>query len=335
MKKIKIPTPILGPIFKKLAPQIGARIVIEPQWGIVGQIIFANGKKRYFRYTSVDINTLGSAEVSQDKDYANFFMKKMGYPVIVGKPFFSPRWSRTLKSKNNTEAAYDYAKKIGFPVFVKPNSGSQGSAVAKVNDKQELYSALRRIFTKDKVALVQRTVKGKDYRIVVLDNKIISAYQRLPLYITGDGISSAKKLLVKKLHHLRSLGRPAQIKINDWRLGQNLKAQKLNWRSILAKKEKIFLLNNANLSTGGESIDVTKNIHPAFRKLAIKLTKDMGLRLCGVDLMVAGDISQFPKKYWVIEINAAPGLDHYIKTGPEQKKIVEKMYLEVLKAMEK
>lgn len=60
----------------------------------------------------------------------------------------------------------------------------------------------------------------------------------------------------------------------------------------------------------------------------------MGLRLCGVDLMVEGDISEEPTRYFVLEINAAPGLDHYAQTGATQQKIVENMYLEVLKAME-
>lgn len=83
------------------------------------------------------------------------------------------------------------------------------------------------------------------------------------------------------------------------------------------------------------AVDVSGKIHPAFRKLAIELTRDMGLRLCGVDLMIEGDISQKPNVYWILEVNAAPGLDHYVKMGKEQEKIVEGLYLEVLKSMEK
>jgi D-alanine-D-alanine ligase-like ATP-grasp enzyme len=59
----------------------------------------------------------------------------------------------------------------------------------------------------------------------------------------------------------------------------------------------------------------------------------MGLRICGVDLMVDGDIASSPSRYWILEVNAAPGLDHYAKAGKAQKKIVEDMYLKVLKAM--
>lgn len=98
--------------------------------------------------------------------------------------------------------------------------------------------------------------------------------------------------------------------------------------------EIVYLLENANLSSGGEARDVTEDIHPAYAAFAIRLTKDMGLRLCGVDLIVDGDISEKPTRFVVLEINAAPGLDHYVQTGKTQKKIVERMYLRVLKAME-
>jgi D-alanine-D-alanine ligase-like ATP-grasp enzyme len=335
MSKKTIISPIIGPILQKLAPIIGAKIIIEPEWGIVGQIIFKNGKKRYFRYTSLDLNTLGASEIAKDKDYASFFMKKLGYPVITGRTFFSDSWCQAIGSKRNIAAAYAYACQIGFPVIVKPNSGSQGTNVIKVNNKKELYAAMRLVFTQDKVALVQQLIKGRDYRVVVLDKQIISAYERLPFSIIGDGKTNIKNLITRKLRELQNLQRPARLSINDHRLLQKLKEKHLTFISIPKVGERIELLDNANLSTGGESFDVTKNIHPQFKKICIQLTKDMGLRLSGVDLMIEGKISDTPKKYKVIEINAAPGLDHYIRSGAEQEKIVENLYLQVLKAMQK
>ena len=116
---------------------------------------------------------------------------------------------------------------------------------------------------------------------------------------------------------------------------EKLKRQGLKLRSVPAKEERIYLLDNANLSTGGDAVDVTTTAHSAFKQIAIQVTKDMGLRLCGVDLMVAGDITQKPGVYWILEINSAPGLDHYAQAGRTQEKIVEDLYLEVLKSMEK
>ena len=332
MKK-KISSPILAQILKKLAPKIGARVLLEPKWKIVGQIIYKNGKKKYFRYSTVDLNSVGASEISKDKDYATFFMKKMGYPTVPGKSFFSAEWSQAIGSSLGIDAAYWYAKTIGFPVIVKPNSGSQGFGVSLVHNKNDFYKALRFIFKKDKVALVQQVVSGKDYRVVVLDNRVISVYQRVSLNVVGDGLSTIKQLLNKKQKEFIAASRDTQIKSGDPRIFQKLKHQGLSFKSKPVKGERIFLLDNANLSTGGDSLDVTANIHPEFRKIAIKLTKDMGLRMCGVDLMVAGDISEKPKKYWVLETNAAPGLDHYARSGKAQEKIVEDLYLEVLKSM--
>jgi len=336
MKKKKI-TPLLGQVLQKIAPRIGAKVVMEPEWNIVGQIIFKSGRKRYFRYSSLDINRLGSSEIAKDKDYANFFMKRMGYPTIPGsKTFFSDRWANAIGAlERKIGDAYRYAKKLGFPVIVKPNSGSQGIGVSLVHSKREFYRAMRFVFERDRVGLVQKVVSGKDYRLVVIDKKVISAYERVALNVIGDGKSTVLALLQKKQRNFIASSRDTQIKTNDPRIVEKLRHQGLSLQSVTERGSRVYLLDNANLSTGGDSVDVTEKIHPEFRQLAVRLTRDMGLRLCGVDLMVDGDISQKPDKYWILEINSAPGLDHYAKSGKAQEKIVEDLYLEVLKSMEK
>jgi D-alanine-D-alanine ligase-like ATP-grasp enzyme len=302
---------------------------------MVGQITFKSGRRSYFRYNTLDLNPMGSSEIAKDKDFSNFFMKHMGYPIVPGsQTFFSDDWSRAIKSRQNINAAFRYADKLGFPVIVKPNSGSQGSGVSLVHNKLEFYRAVRSIFKKDRVVLVQQPVHGKDYRIVVLDNKVISAYERIPLNVVGDGKSTIKRLLQAKQIQFEASSRDTQIKINDPRIATKLKHQGLSFRSVPEKGQRIYLLDNANLSTGGDSVDVTGQISLAFKELAIKLTRDMGLRLCGVDLMVDGDIKDKPGKYWVLEINSAPGLDHYAKIGGKQEKIVENLYFEVVKHLE-
>ncbi|MBI5221040.1 MAG: cyanophycin synthetase [Candidatus Liptonbacteria bacterium] len=332
MKKKK-PGSLLLDIFRKLAPQVGAKILIEPEWQVVGQVAFRNKRKRYFRGTTVDLNPVGASDIAKDKNYAEFFMRAMGYPTVPGRPFYSAAHCRAIGSRQNIEAAYRYARKIGFPVVVKPNSGTQGIGVAKVHTRREFYRAMRWIFARDRVALVQTPVSGKDYRIVVLDCKVISAYERIPLNVVGNGRSTIRQLLRKKQEQFISTGRDTMIRAEDSRIKLNLKRRGLNFRSVLPRGEKLLLLDNANLSTGGDARDVTGQIHSGFRKVAIRLTRDMGLRFCGVDLMVAGDISRKPERYWVLEVNAAPGLDHYVKTGRAQENIVENMYRQVLLAL--
>lgn len=321
----------------KVGKKIGAKVLLEPHYRHTGQIIYKSGRRRYFRGSCMDINNMGSSEISKDKDYAGFFMGEMGYPIPQGQSFLSNEFSLSLGKRKKAGEEYKYAQKIGFPVIVKPNSKSQGVGVVKVFNKIELNKALKFAFTKDRVVLVQEYLSGKDYRIVVLDKKVISAYQRIPLYVIGDGKSSIKKLVEKKQVFFKEIDRDTIIKPDDFRFIMKLGREKLTMDSILKKGEKVSLLDNANLSTGGDSLDVTHTMHSSWKKIAINLTRDMGLRFCGVDIIIDGDIQENASKtkYKVIEINSAPGLDHYAAIGNKQKMHVESLYLELLKAMEK
>lgn len=319
-----------------MAPKVGAKVVVEPKWKYVAQIIYPNGLVRSLRYLSLDLNSIGSSDIARDKDYAKFFIKKAGYPVAKGETVFSKKRAQAIGSQHTFSFAKKYAQKIGYPVIVKPNSKGQGVAVSLVWNPEELFSSLKEIFKSDHIALIEKYLPGQDYRIVVLDKKIISAYKRVPLSITGNGQDSILKLLKEKQGFFLKDGRDTNINFADRRIQLKLKRAGYKFNSVLLKGEKIYLLDNANLSTGGDSIDVTNNIHSGFKKIAIEITRKMGLRICGVDLMLTtGEISKNPKDcdYYVIEINSAPGLDHYVTTGPKQKKIVESMYLEILKAL--
>jgi D-alanine-D-alanine ligase-like ATP-grasp enzyme len=331
------PAIFLSKLIQKLAPRAGAKVFIEPRFRRAGQIVFKNGRKSYFRNTSLDLNTLGATEVAKDKGYADFFLKRLGYKTLGGKVFLSANFNAAIRAKIGPKDALLYAKKIGYPVIAKPNSLSQGVLVVKCESEKDLKDAIGRICRKDHVYLIQKFVKDfDDYRIVVLDNEIISCYRRSPLSVTGDGVSSIRGLLLKKQKYFLESGRDTRINFRDFRILQNLKHRNLSYSSVLARGKKLYLLDNANLSSGGDSEDVTGIVHASFKDIAIKITCDMGLRMCGVDFFIKGDIAKpLQGNYKVIEINAAPGLDHYASTGTKQKKVVEDMYLKVLKAMGK
>jgi hypothetical protein len=141
---------ILGKMLRRIAPKIGATIQLEPEFGIVGRITFKSGRRSYFRYSTTDLNSMGASEIARDKDYSNYFIKLLGYPIVPGQKFYSPMWGKAIGSpQRNIDAAYKYARKIGMPVIVKPNSGSQGSGVALVHNKREFYKAVRAVFQKD------------------------------------------------------------------------------------------------------------------------------------------------------------------------------------------
>lgn len=182
---------------------------------------------------------------------------------------------------------------------------------------------------------MQQKLSGRDYRVVVLDGAIISAYERIPLSVVGDGKHAVRELLTRVQKRFVSSGRGTHIDLDDPRFVEKLQRQHMTMESVLDEGERIFLLDNANLSSGGESVDVTNLVHAKFREICIRLAHDMGLRLCGVDLLIEGSIEESPKKWWILEVNHAPGPDHYATTGMKQRKIVESLYTRILLSMEK
>ncbi|MBI2644809.1 cyanophycin synthetase [Candidatus Uhrbacteria bacterium] len=323
----------VSPILAKMCVEMGITIHIEPRYGYAGQIVLSDGRKRYFRSTNFDLNPLGASEVAWDKSYAAYFMRLLGYPIIEGRQFLLDWWGERICVDEDVGAALPYARELGYPVIVKPNSKSQGSGVHKVHSDGEMMLAIQSYHEKERVFLVQRFIPWRDYRIVVLDDEVISAYERMPLSVIGDGISSVQRLLDIKQERFIAQGRDTRIKNNDPRIDQRLRRDGRNLTSFVPAGETWQLLDHANLSSGGDARDVTDSIHPMYTELAVKLTRDMGLRYCGVDLFVNGDLASPTDEYVICEINAAPGIDNYASIGADQQKRVEAMYRKIVEAL--
>jgi D-alanine-D-alanine ligase-like ATP-grasp enzyme len=318
----------------RLAARAGATIDLEPRYGFVGKISFPAARTSHFHTQLLDLNPLGSSALAADKDFAAYFLARAGYPVIEGRPFYRAKTARMLGTDENIDAAYRYARSLGWPVIVKPNNSSQGRGVARVSTRADFYRAARAILRDDKVLLVQRFIRGRDYRLVVLDDAVISAYERLPLSVVGDGRSTIRQLFVRKGREFVRTGRDTKLDGRDFRIEAHLREQRLRWSSVLSAGTSATLLANNNLSTGGDAIEALDTIHPDFVKLAAAITAEMGLRLCGVDLMLlSGSLADAPADYAVIEINAAPGLDNYASSGDAQAARVDDLYLAILNAL--
>ncbi|HBB97660.1 MAG TPA: cyanophycin synthetase [Blastocatellia bacterium] len=320
-------------ILSRIAPRIGAKVFLEPDYGFVGEITFTNGKRVLFRDRNFNINPQGSSEIARDKGYADFFLKHYGYNTVEGQTFFSEKLNDRLEIRRTIDDGFQYAKTLGLPVILKPNNLSQGTLVTKVHNKREYYLAAKKILKRTPVMLVQRFYSGNDYRLVVLDNEVISAYQRTALFVVGDGKSTVTELLKLKQRNFVKLGRDTEIDADDFRIRLKLLKMRLTCQSVPTLGAKVVLLDNANLSTGGDAFDVSAKVHPDFCRLAVTITKDMGLRMCGVDI-ITGDIKTTLDRYVVIEINSAPGLDNYASIGAKQRERVDELYLRVLQALE-
>ncbi len=318
-------------IFKALAKRVGCKINLEPTYELAGQIIFPDDRRFYFKSTSREINGPGASEVAKDKGYTRFFMQEMGYKIPRGAIFFSDYWCQINEATNNSLAATKFATDLGYPVVVKPNSGSKGRDVLKAYNKSELEEILKIIFENNNVILIEEYIVGSDYRLVVLDDEVRMAYRRLPLAIVVDGVEDIFTLFNNKRLELHNLNRKVTIEVSDRRIETRLKNfYKVDIHHIPKTGERIVLLENANLSSGGEAIDVTDEIHESYKTVAVKLARDMGLHLAGVDFITTDDITKSITDTTFIEINSSPGLGHYQTLSKEAESRVEDLYYKIL-----
>ncbi len=320
-------------IFKKVATEMGATVLIEPEYELIGHITFKNGKKSVFDNTRLNVNGFGSAYLAKDKAFSNYFLQQFGYKVTEGKTFFNEKICATIPNPRNIHDGWNYVQELGLPVIVKPLNLSLGILVTKVYEKSEYYDVAEKIFNIHPGLIVERFYTGNDYRILAFNDEVLAAYQRIPLSVTGDGNSTILQLIQIKREKLIQTGEKILIDLEDFRIIKKLQQQNLTLESVIAKDNIVYLLDNANLSTGGDSVDFTDSIHPDFQQLAINITKDMGLKLAGVDILTS-DITKPLVDYTLLEVNAAPGLAHYASLGKRQTQKVEDLCYKIMQALE-
>lgn len=267
-------------------------------------------RQRRVRATITDATSCLAVDIAGDKALAKEILRTSGIPVPAGG------LAATLPE------ALEIAAEIGYPVVAKPVDGNQGKGVAlDIRTPEDLRAAyeVARSFS-DRV-IIERYIRGRHYRIVVVGKRVVAASERLPAQVVGDGVRTVSELVaavnadpLRGEEHERPLTR---IKI-DAVAELVLAKQRLTPASIPAAGQVVLLRENANLSTGGTAIDVTDRVHPDNRELALRIARLIGLDVCGVDLVmddIARPLSEATGA--VIEVNAAPGIrmHHYPAQG--------------------
>lgn len=315
-------------------------IDFEPAYGYVARINYDNGSHRVTYGNDLGLNTGAASELAKDKGHSKFMLKTIGVRVPRGKEFLLPSWASRVRESprqaTNTEireaneADTYITQSFGYPAYVKPIDGSKGTGIYKVYNPDELFAAFDALEEKKiRLALVEEPVDLPDYRIVTLDNELISAYRRVPLSVVGDGNTSIATLLGNLQGTYVTNGRDTRIAVDDLRITTHLNRAGLNIHSVPGRHEVVTLLPISNLSTGGVAVDVSDEINEHWVELARYVAQNFNLRLCGLDLACA-DITDPSAASAVFEVNASPGLDHYALSGAAQQKIVDDLYIKVL-----
>ncbi|HVG09731.1 MAG TPA: cyanophycin synthetase [Thermoanaerobaculia bacterium] len=246
-----------------------------------------------------------AVEIASDKRLTNQILHDLGLPV--------PRQHRV----RTVEGAVEAAGELGYPVVVKPLDGNHGRGVSiNLTSEEQVRAAFDEACERSSVVIVESFLEGHDYRILVVNGKVLAVSQRVPGHVLGDGVHTIGQLIEtvntdprRGVGHEKVLTRLEA----DPQAERLLEQAGLTLDSVLPAGEVFSLRSTGNLSTGGTAIDRTDVIHYDNRIMAERAVKAVGLDVGGVDF-ISPDIARSYKEVGggIVEINAAPGFRMHV-----------------------
>ena len=218
-----------------------------------------------------------------------------------------------------TEAGLDEAiEKFGYPLVIKPIDGNHGKGnTTNIINREQAVKALEAAKVYGRNVIVERFITGFDFRILVINHKFICAALRTPASVVGDGKNTIQYLIDEtNKDPRRGYGHEkvlTQITV-DGSTMKMLEEKGYTLETVPPKGELVLLKTTANLSTGGTSEDVTDEVHPANIFMCERISKIIGLDICGIDIMAMDLRTPVSENGGaILEVNAAPGFRMHIE----------------------
>lgn len=270
--------------------------------------------------------------IMENKVVTKKLLSKAGFPVPKGEEFA------------DKAAALRYFSQIkDKAIVVKPKSTNFGLGISIFKESADLTAyqkALDIAFAEDDTVLIEEFISGTEYRFFVLDGKCEAVLLRVPANVVGDGKHTIAQLVeMKNQDPLRGRDHRSPLEIIDLGDVEKLMLQQQGYTpdDIPADGVRVDLRRNSNISTGGDSIDVTDIMPDDYKALAAQMASAVGAWVCGVDLIIPDKTLPASKEEpncACIELNFNPAiyLHTYCHEGPGQAltpKILAKLFPEL------
>ena len=241
-----------------------------------------------------------AVDLAGDKRATKRLLGAMGIPVPRGI---------MIRDEEDLEDAVD---SIGFPLVIKPLDGNHGKgATIGIENIEEARTAFHKAREYSKYVLVEKLIDGKDFRALVVNNRLIAVAERTPAHVIGNGKNTIQELIDEtNSDPRRGYGHEnvlTQITV-DGQTERLIAAKGYTLETVLPEGELLYLKTTANISTGGTAIDRTDEVHPENAFMFERIAKIVGLDVAGIDV-VAPNVSEPLRETGggIIEVNAAPG----------------------------
>ena len=314
----------LGPSTRSIVEEAKQRGIPALRLNGVSLVQLGYGsKQRRIQATMSDRTSALAVEIADEKFRTKELLRRAGIPA--------PEGAITETLGEATRAA----EHRGYPVAVKPEIGNHGRGItARVSGPEELETAFASASKICDSVIVEKSLSGLDFRVLVINGNLVAAALREPAYVVGDGTSSIRQLIdeVNKdprrgIGHERVL---TAIVVDDM-TERLLSSRGYDVDDVLPAMAKLYLKSTANLSTGGTARDVTDEVHQDVRQMCERVARIVGMDCIGIDIVAPGlDQSLPPGSAGIVEVNAAPGFRMHLDPTEGRRRDVAKPFVEML-----
>jgi cyanophycin synthetase len=285
---------------------------------------FGHGKHQKRIQATVTSETRHIAvDIASDKEMTNKILADLGLPV--------PRQEQVTSARE----AIRGARRIGYPVVVKPLDANHGRGVSiGLETDAQVEVAYQQAREHSRIVLVESLLQGLDHRMLVVNGELVAVAKRVPGHVVGDGVHTVAELVdLVNQDPRRGIGHEkvlTRIEIDHQAL-RLLGAAGLSTTSVLPAGEVFYLRSTGNLSTGGTAVDVTDITHPDNREMAQRAAAAIGLDVCGVDFLTP-DITRSYREVGggICEVNAAPGFRMHVSPSEGKPRDVAGKVMDML-----
>lgn len=315
----------------QLGPSTGAIVNAAERRGIPWTRIGDDGSLvrlgygKHLRYVQAAMSANTSAiavDIASDKELTKRLLEQASIPVP---------WGRIVQTEEEAIAAL---ADFQGPLVVKPLDGRQGKGVSlNPTTPDEVRRAFQSAREFSRRVLIEECLRGRNYRVLVVNGKAIAACERLPAHVVGDGRHTIAELIeIVNQDPRRGEGheKPLTKIAIDSTLCDNLEKQNLSQSHVPAQAEVVWLRQGANLSTGGTAKDVTDLLHPETARICERAARIIGLNICGIDWMLTDIAEPIKEGGGIIEVNASPGLRMHLAPSQGEGRDVGKAIVDML-----
>ena len=246
--------------------------------------------------TPYALNDSRAASIARDKAFCAEALRHAGVPVLPGRMFFvTRRWADMRSPGREPEDALAFACTAEYPLFCKPISASNGLHAEAIENAKVFAEYMERVAREHFAILAQPFVRAPEYRVFVLEGRVLFSYRKHLPGVTGDGMSTLAALVAAQP---REHGAPPLKPRARDDAGHLIGAD-----AVLARGVRATLEGPANRAAGGSASDVRDGAPDNLARVALAAADAVGLRLAGVDIF---DLSGDGAELAVIEVNSNP-----------------------------